>query len=131
MQGRRWPLCIDPQIQANKWLKNMFSSEDLVVYKVTQKSFLKRMSDAVFYGKRVLLEDVGENLDPGLNTIIQKSIKRIGGVYEINIGGSDVTYNNNFQFYMTTKLGNPTYAPDISTRVTLINFAVKQKGLEE
>jgi|ETNmetMinimDraft_14_1059893.scaffolds.fasta_scaffold229975_1 dynein heavy chain len=54
------------------------------------------MSDAVFYGKRVLLEDVGENLDPGLNTIIQKSIKRIGGVYEINIGGSDVTYNNNF-----------------------------------
>ena len=89
------------------------------------------MSDCVFYGKIVLLEDIGENIDPGLNTIIQKSIKKVGGVNEINIGGSDVTYNENFKLFMTTKLGNPTYKPEISTRVTLINFAVKQKGLEE
>jgi dynein heavy chain len=68
MQSRRWPLSIDPQIQANKWLKNMF--KDLTILKITEKDFLKNMSDAVYYGKYVLLEDIGETLDPGLNSII-------------------------------------------------------------
>jgi hypothetical protein len=30
------------------------------------------MSDAVYAGKTVLLEDISESLDPGLNTIIAK-----------------------------------------------------------
>ncbi len=29
--GRRWPLCIDPQKQANKWIKNMEQDRRLVV----------------------------------------------------------------------------------------------------
>jgi dynein heavy chain len=61
---------IDPQIQANQWLKNTYP--DMVVYKTTQKNFLKCMSDAVYTGKTVLLEDISESLDPGLNTIIAK-----------------------------------------------------------
>ncbi len=29
--ARRWPLCIDPQKQANKWIKNMEAERKLVV----------------------------------------------------------------------------------------------------
>lgn len=32
---------------------------------------------------------------------------------------------------MTTKLSNPVYLPDVSIKVTLINFTVSQKGLED
>ena len=32
---------------------------------------------------------------------------------------------------MTTRLSNPTYKPEVGTKVTLINFSVKQSGLEE
>jgi len=32
---------------------------------------------------------------------------------------------------MTTKMANPTYPPEISTKVTLINFQVKEYGLEQ
>ena len=99
--------------------------KDIKVYKPNTKNFLNKMSDSVFHGKMVLLEDINEELDPGLAPIIQKAVKKTGGVWEINIGGSDVGYNEDFRFYLTTKLGNPTYQPDISTRVTLINFAVK------
>lgn len=32
---------------------------------------------------------------------------------------------------MTTKLANPKYKAEVSTRVTLVNFTVKEEGLEE
>jgi len=32
---------------------------------------------------------------------------------------------------MTTKLANPKYPAEITTKVTLVNFQVKEKGLEE
>ena len=28
-KAERWGLCIDPQEQANKWLKNMYKNEDM------------------------------------------------------------------------------------------------------
>lgn len=31
---------------------------------------------------------------------------------------------------ITTKLSNPTYPPEITTKTTLVNFAVKEQGLE-
>lgn len=32
---------------------------------------------------------------------------------------------------MTTKLPNPKFKAEVTTKVTLINFTVKEKGLEE
>ena len=32
---------------------------------------------------------------------------------------------------MTTKLRNPHYAPEVSVKVSLLNFFVTQEGLEE
>lgn len=40
-------------------------------------------------------------------------------------------YNPDFRFYMTTKLSNPKYKAEVSTRVTLVNFAVKEEGLQD
>lgn len=47
------------------------------------------------------------------------------------MGEKEILYNPNFRLYITTKLPNPTYKAEVSTKVTLVNFAVKQKGLEE
>ena len=38
-------------------------------------------------------------------------------------------YSPEFQLYMTTKLANPHYLPDISTKVALINFVITFEGL--
>ena len=43
----------------------------------------------------------------------------------------EIKYNPDFRFYMTTKLANPRYKAEVSTRVTLVNFAVKEEGLQD
>ena len=48
----------------------------------------------------------------------------------IRLGDKEVDYNPDFKFYITTKLSNPHYAPEISTKTTIVNFAVKEQGLE-
>ncbi len=48
----------------------------------------------------------------------------------IRLGDKEVEYNPDFRFYITTKLSNPHYAPEISTKTTIVNFAVKEQGLE-
>ena len=40
-KSKRWPLCIDPQSQANKWIKNMERSNNLTIVKLTDNNFLR------------------------------------------------------------------------------------------
>jgi len=42
-----------------------------------------------------------------------------------------VEYNKAFKFYMTTKLANPHYLPEVCIKVTIINFTVTKTGLED
>ena len=46
----------------------------------------------------------------------------------IRIGDKEIEYNPEFKFYITTKLSNPHYTPEISTKTTIVNFAVKEQG---
>jgi len=54
-----------------------------------------------------------------------------GGRLLIRLGDSDVEYNKAFKFYMTTKLANPHYLPEVCIKVTIINFTVTKTGLED
>ena len=46
----------------------------------------------------------------------------------IRLGDKEVEYSPDFHFYITTKLSNPHYTPEISTKTTIVNFAVKEQG---
>ena len=55
----------------------------------------------------------------------------IGGVDCIKIGESVIEYSADFRFYITTKLRNPHYLPELSTKVSLLNFMITPEGLED
>ena len=42
-----------------------------------------------------------------------------------------VEYDKNFTFYITTKLSKPHYSPEVCVKVTMLNFMVTDKGLED
>ena len=55
----------------------------------------------------------------------------IGGVKCLRLGESVIEYSDDFRFYITTKLRNPHYLPELSTKVTLLNFMITPEGLED
>eukprot|EP00611_Tribonema_gayanum_P031950 TRINITY_DN936_c3_g3_i1.p1 TRINITY_DN936_c3_g3~~TRINITY_DN936_c3_g3_i1.p1 ORF type:complete len:1333 (+),score=418.63 TRINITY_DN936_c3_g3_i1:367-3999(+) len=129
--ARRWPLMIDPQGQANKWVRAMEKEAKLAVMKLTDGDYLRTLENAVQFGQPVLLENVGEELDPSLEPLLLKQIFKQGGMNCIRLGDATVEYSSSFRFYMTTKLRNPHYLPEISVKVTLLNFMITPEGLQD
>ena len=130
-KSRRWALMIDPQGQANKWLKNTYKAAGLEVIKLTEKEFLRSLVNAVRFGKPVLLENVLEELDPALEPILLKQTFKLGGVESIKIGDETIAYHPDFNFFITSKLPNPHYSPETCVKICLLNFTVNQSGLED
>jgi dynein heavy chain len=91
-RGRRWPLMIDPQGQANKWVKHMEASKgDMRVTRQTDPTFLRTLETAIRMGTAVLCEDVGEVLDPSLEPILQKQVFKQGNRLLMRVGDPLVT----------------------------------------
>ncbi|EFJ44216.1 dynein heavy chain 2 [Volvox carteri f. nagariensis] len=130
-KARRWPLMIDPQGQANKWIKNMERDSGLDVIKLSDRDFLRTLENGVRFGRAVLLENIGEALDAALEPLLLKQTFKQGGSEVIKIGDNIIPYHPDFRFYMTTKLRNPHYAPEVSVKVSLLNFFVTPEGLED
>ncbi|XP_066516038.1 dynein axonemal heavy chain 6 isoform X2 [Hoplias malabaricus] len=130
-RGRRWPLMIDPQDQANRWIRSRETKNGLKVIKLTDSGFLRTLEYAIRLGLPVLLEELKESLDPALEPVLLKQTFVSGGRTLIRLGDSDIDYDKNFRFYMTTKMSNPHYLPEVCIKVTIINFTVTKSGLED
>ena len=49
----------------------------------------------------------------------------------LSLGDSEIPYSDDFKFFITTKLPNPHYLPELCIKVTIVNFTVTLKGLED
>ena len=129
--SKRWPLMIDPQSQANRWIKNSEKDMKLEVVKLTDSDYMRTLENCIQFGYPVLLENVGEELDPSLEPLLLKQIFKQAGVEMIKMGDNIIEYSKDFRFYITTKLRNPHYLPEVATKVTLLNFMITIEGLED
>jgi dynein heavy chain len=128
---RRWPLMIDPQGQANRWIRAKERENKLRVLRPNETHFLRTIINCIRVGQPILLEDVGETLDPQISPLLLQQTVKQGGRTIIRLGNQDVDYNPSFNMYLTTKLANPHYLPDIFIKVNIINFTVTSVGLED
>lgn len=128
-KSRRFSLCIDPQLQANNWIKSI--EKDRIKITNLTVNFMKDIELAIRNGLPCLLENVSEEIDAALDPILLKQISGTGQMATIKLGDKVVDYNENFFFYVTTKERNPHYLPEVSTKVTLINFMITTEGLSD
>ena len=126
--SRRWPLCIDPQRQANRWIRLLEGPAGLKVVRLSSPNFLRTIENAVSFGTPVLIENVGESLDPVLEPLLTRAIVKTGGVNTIRLGDATVEYDSRFRLYLTTVLPNPHFAPETCAQVNLLDFSATIEG---
>jgi dynein heavy chain len=97
--ARRWPLMIDPQGQANKWIRTMEKDNGIHVLKPTDE-YMRTLENAINFGQPLLLENVGEEIDPTLEPLLLKQVFKSGGLDMIRLGDSTIQYSEQFRFYM-------------------------------
>jgi dynein heavy chain len=98
---------------------------------MTMKQQHRIMKNAINMGNPVILEDAGESFDPMFDPLLGKQIEKKGNVWFIKLGDDNIEYTKDFRFYITTKLSKPHYSPEICVKVTMLNFMVTEKGLED
>ncbi|XP_056673432.1 dynein axonemal heavy chain 9 isoform X2 [Monodelphis domestica] len=128
INSERWPLIVDPQLQGVKWIKKKYG-KDLRVIQIGEKGYLDIIEHALADGDVVLIENIGETVDPVLGPLLGREVIKKGRF--IKIGDKECEYNPRFRLILHTKLANPHYQPELQAQATLINFTVTRDGLED
>ena len=96
----------------------METERGLLTIKLSDADYMRTLENAVQFGKPVLLENIQESLDASLEPLLLKQTFKQGGAMCIRLGDATVEYSPDFSFYITTKLRNPHYAPELCTKVS-------------
>jgi dynein heavy chain len=127
-------LVIDPQSQAIKWIKRMEKSNGLKLIDFQMRDYMKIIEECIKMGRPCLCQNIHEDIPQTLNPILIKSIKKITDNESrliLQLVDREIDYHPSFRFYLSTRLSNPRYKPEIYSKVNVINFAIKEQGLEE
>ena len=83
------------------------------------------------FGFPFLFENLDEYIDPVVNPVLEMNLTVQGNRKFVRLGDKEVDWDPTFRMYLTTKLSNPHYTPEIFGKTSIINFAVTGDGLRD
>ena len=110
------PLCIDPQGQADRWIRMMESKCNLRVIRLVDSKYLSTLQLCISSSESVLLEHESGDVEPALIRVL---------------GSGAPNISKDFRVYITSKVANPHLSHLTACKVAVINFVVSEGGLEE
>jgi dynein heavy chain len=125
----RWPLIIDPQSQAVKWLSNMHKDR-LTIVDPKIEGWTRQLEVCVQMGNVAFLL-INDFVDPALDPLLSKAVINKDGVLSLKCFGKQLVYNKNFELILSSRLSNPSFSASLCAQTSIVNFCIKDQGLEE
>ena len=141
--SKRVPLCVDPHGQANRWLKSMEEGNGLEIVSAAIPSYGQEL-ETLIKSRRpsgggdaqpalpVLLEDLGQELDPRLISLLDRHARHArrarpeGAAEDQQLGAAGDAH---VRLFITSVLRMPSYSPEVCSLVTTVDFTISAEGL--
>lgn len=127
----RHSLLVDPQSQANSWIKNLERDNKIRTTKFIHPNFMAVVEECMLAGKPCLIENIDNELELSIDPILFNNTFEQNGVKYMDLGSKIIPYNDNFRLYLISNKRNPELSPAVYSKVTVINFCLACQGLEE
>lgn len=79
--------------------------------------FRNCMEDCLSFGKPMLIENIEEELDPVLDPVLERRLIKKGKMYVMPLADKEVDFTETFRLFVTTRLPNPHFTPELSAKV--------------
>ena len=85
----RFPLIIDPQLQAIVWISNREEPNGLVKLTLGSKNYVDKVARAMEEGLPLLIENMGETIDAVLDNMVARAFTKKGSKLGVKLGDRD------------------------------------------
>lgn len=130
-KGCRWPLIIDPQQLANKWIEQRERQNNLVISDYANVNLSECIAMAIENDRPLLIRNIPEKLPLSLDTLLlrEDSIQRTSNSNSMSL--FEKSGESNFRLYMTCNLPFPLFKPYVYIRTNVINFSISEESMED
>lgn len=101
------------------------------IFTLANPSLRDALKIPLMEGMPVLIENVENEVDPMLDPLLEKQITVKGRSMLLKLGDQEFDYHPKFRLYMTSRMANPSWSPELAAKTTIIDFAVTITGLEQ
>lgn len=131
MKCDKWPLIIDPEGQATRWLKNCLKDSGLITISYSSSQIQKTLEQAVQTGVPVLIENVPEHVKFFMDPFLEMKLSTHQSQLLLQVGKMEIEYNKSFRLFLICNNSAPQLGSELCNKTTVVNFTSTFEGLED
>lgn len=129
--GYRWPLIIDPQQLATKWIIAKERDNNLIICDHADTRLMHTINDALNTNRPILVRDIPETFALSIEDVFFRGLPKDQKDDVLPESSKDDQKKSSFKLYMTCNKSYPKFAAEVYIRANVVNFSISEESMED